>query len=144
MLKLHNIKPAKGSKHIAKKVGRGNASGHGTFSCRGGKGQTARSGSSGLFIRGFKAQMQSTPKLGGFHSMNVKPETVVLSVLDKKFQAGETVNLEALKKLKLISKGTQSAKIVNGGELTKKLIVEGLKTTKSVAEKIKSLGGEIK
>ncbi len=144
MLKLNNLKPAKGSKHKAKKVGRGNASGHGTYSCRGGKGQTARSGSSGLFLRGFKAQMQSTPKLGGFHSMNVKPDTVVLSVLEKKYQAGETVNLESLKKLKIVSKSVACAKIVNGGELTKKLNIEGLKVTKSVAEKIKSLGGEIK
>lgn len=145
MLTINNLKPATGSKHKHKKVGRGNASGHGTYSCRGGKGQTARSGGGrGLKLRGFKALMQATPKLGGFRSMNVKPDTIILSVLEKKYQVGETVNLESLKKLKIISKNVGSAKIVNGGELTKKLIVEGIKTTKSVAEKIKSLGGEIK
>lgn len=145
MLKLSTLKPAKGSKHSAKKLGRGNASGHGNYSGHGGKGQTARSGGGrGLRLKGFKRLLQSTPKLGGFRSMNVKPETIILSSLEKKYQAGETVNIESLKKLKIIGKGITSAKIVNGGELTKKLIIEGVKTTKSVAEKIKSLGGEIK
>jgi large subunit ribosomal protein L15 len=145
MLELHNIKPAAGSKHSSKKLGRGNASGHGNYSGHGGKGQTARSGGGrGLRLKGFKSLMQSTPKLGGFLSLNTKPATIVLSVLEKKYQAGETVNLESLKNLKVISKNVVSAKIVNGGELTKKLNVEGIKTTKSVAEKIKSLGGEIK
>jgi large subunit ribosomal protein L15 len=145
MLTINNLKPAVGSKHCPKKVGRGNASGHGTYSCRGGKGQTARSGGGrGLKLRGFKALMQSTPKLGGFRSLNLKPATIALSVLEKKYQAGETVNLESLKKLKIVGKNVESAKIVNGGELTKKLTIEGIKATKSVAEKIKSLGGEIK
>lgn len=54
------------------------------------------------------------------------------------------MNLESLKKLKIVGKNVESAKIVNGGELTKKLTIEGIKATKSVAEKIKSLGGEIK
>lgn len=145
MLQLNNLKPATGSKHVSKRVGRGNASGHGTTACRGGKGQTARSGGGrGLKLRGFKALMQSTPKLGGFHSMRVKPVSIALSVLEKKYQAGEVVNLESLKKLKIIGKNVAAAKIVNGGDFIKKLVVEGLKTTKSVEEKIKSLGGEIK
>jgi len=145
MLKIHNIKPAAGSKHCSKKVGRGNASGHGTTACRGGKGQTARSGGGrGLKIRAFKALMQQTPKLGGFRSLRTKPATLTLSVLEKKFKAGETVNLESLQKLKIVGSNIKMVKIVNGGELSKKLTIEGLQTTKSVSEKIKSLGGEIK
>ena len=145
MLSINNLKPAKGSRHKAKKVGRGNASGHGTTACRGGKGQTARSGGSrGLRLRGFKALMQSTPKLGGFHSMKIKPVAITLSVLEKKYQSGEVVNLGSLIEKKVVSKNTASVKIINGGDLTKKLSLEGVKTTKSVAEKIKSLGGEIK
>lgn len=145
MLQLNNLKPAAGSKHTSKRVGRGNASGHGTTACRGGKGQTARSGGGrGLKLRGFKAFMQSTPKLGGFHSLGTKPATIALAVLEKKYQAGEVVSLESLKKLKIIGKNIAAVKIVNGGDFTKKLIVEGLKATKSVEEKIKSLGGEIK
>jgi len=145
MLTIHTIKPAAGSKHAPKKVGRGNASGHGTTACRGGKGQTARSGGSrGLHLKAFKSLMQSTPKLGGFHSLKTKPVALKLSVLEKKYQSGETVNLESLKKLKIIGVNVKSVKIIDGGELTKKLVIDGLKTTKSVAEKIKSLGGEIK
>lgn len=145
MLRINNLKSATGARHKAKKVGRGNASGHGTTACRGGKGQTARSGGSrGLRLRGFKALMQSTPKLGGFRSLKVKPVAITLSILEKKYQSGELVNLDSLREKKIISKNIFSAKIINGGEFTKKLSFEGIKITKSVAEKIKSLGGEIK
>lgn len=144
-LQTHTIKPAKGSKHVVKRVGRGNASGHGTSSCRGGKGQTARSGGSrGLQLKAFKRLLQSTPKLRGFNSLNTKPSEVYLDILDKKFNAGDTVDFKALQDKNLVSKNVLTAKIIARGELTKKLIVVGIQATKSVAEKIKALGGEVK
>ena len=64
MLSPHTLKPAHGSKRKKKNIGRGNASGHGTSSTRGGKGQTARSGGSrGLKRLGFKTQLTQTKKL---------------------------------------------------------------------------------
>ncbi len=145
MLRAHTLKPFRGAKHSHKKLGRGNASGHGTSSTRGGKGQTARSGGSrGLHLRAFKDLMQSAPKLGGFKSIHAKPVEITLAKLEKAFNAGETVSLATLKEKKLISKNAADAKILNTGELTKKLVVEGVKVTKTVAEKIKTLGGEIK
>ena len=145
MLRTHTLKPARGSKHSSKKVGRGNASGHGTSATRGGKGQTARSGGSrGLRLLAFKNLMQSAPKLGGFKSLNTKPVTVTLTQLEKKFNAGEVVSVASLQAKNLLKKTDVSAKVVNTGELTKKLVLEGVSTTKSVAEKIKTLGGEIK
>ena len=144
-LQTHTIKPAKGSKHVVKRVGRGNASGHGTSSCRGGKGQTARSGGSrGLQLKAFKRLLQSTPKLRGFNSLNTKPSEVYLDILDKKFNAGDTVDFKALQDKNLVSKNVLTAKIIARGELTKKLTVVGIQTTKSVADKIKALGGEVK
>jgi len=144
-LQAHTIKPAKGSKHVVKRVGRGNASGHGTSSCRGGKGQTARSGGSrGLQLKAFKRLLQSTPKLRGFNSLNTKPTEVYLDILDKKFNAGDTVDFKTLREKNLVNKNDMTAKIIARGELTKKLIVVGIETTKSVAEKIKALGGEVK
>ncbi len=144
-LHVHTIKPAKGSKRGRKVLGRGNASGHGAFSTRGGKGQTARSGGSrGTQRRGFKFQLQSTPKLRGFTSPNIKPAEVYLSDLEKGFKEGETVTLASLKEKKLVSARSKAAKILSTGDIAKKLVVEGIACTASAAEKIKAVGGEIK
>lgn len=144
-LHVHTIQPAKGSKHAHKNLGRGNASGHGTTATRGGKGQTARSGGSqGTRRRGFKFQLQSTPKLRGFTSLNDKPAEVYLSDLDKAFQDGEIVNLASLKEKKLISARAKTAKVLSTGDITKKLVVEGVASTTGAAAKIKAAGGEIK
>ncbi len=144
-LQAHTLKPAAGAKHRRKIVGRGNASGHGTMSCRGGKGQTARSGGSrGIQRRAFKFLMQSTPKLRGFHSLHDKPTEVYLSDLQKAFNAGETVDLLALQAKNLVSVNAKQAKILDKGELKKNLVVSGIKCTKSAAEKIKAAGGEVK
>lgn len=144
-LQVHTLKPANGTKHAVKRVGRGNASGHGTTACRGGKGQTARSGGSrGIQRRSFKFVMQSTPKLRGFRSLNTKPAEVYLSDLEAKFKDGETVDLNTLREKKLIGLNVMAAKILNKGELKKKLVVSGVKYTKVAGEKIINAGGEIK
>ncbi|MFA5127768.1 MAG: 50S ribosomal protein L15 [Patescibacteria group bacterium] len=142
---VHTMKPAHGAKHSKKRVGRGNASGHGAYSTRGGKGQTARSGGSrGLKTKAFKRLMQSTPKLRGFKSLNIKPSEVYLSTLDKKFDNGAVVNLASLKEKKIINDDARAAKIIVNGELTKKLTVEGVKMTKTAKEIIEKLGGEVR
>lgn len=145
VLQIHTIKSAQGSRHKRKIVGRGNASGHGNYSGRGGKGQTARSGGSrGLKLKGFKFLLLSTPKLRGFHSLNIKPEEVNLSDLKKNYHEGEAVNLQSLKAKNLVGNTARSAKILLKGELTKKLIIQGIACTARAAEKIKEAGGEIK
>ena len=142
---VHTMKPARGSKHTKKRIGRGNASGHGAYSTRGGKGQTARSGGSrGLKTKAFKRLMQSTPKLRGFKSLAVKPSEVYLSTLDKKFADGALVNLASLKEKKIINDDAKAAKIIVNGELTKKLVIEGVKMTKTAKVIIEKVGGEIK
>lgn len=144
MLQVHTIAPARGAKHRIKRIGRGNASGHGTSSTRGGKGQTARSGGSrGLKLKGFRRLMQSAPKLRGFTSLSPKFATIYLSDLEKHFAAGETVTIEALIAKNIISQNEAGAKVVNSGTLSKKLTVQ-LPCTKVAAEKIKAVGGEVK
>lgn len=145
MLQVHTIHPAHGAKHRVKRVGRGNASGHGTSSTRGGKGQTARSGGSrGLKMMGFKMLMQSTPKLRGFKSSMVKPAEVYLADLEKNFEAGATITVAALVEKGLVNATAKAAKVLSTGEVTKKFILEGVTATKGAAEKIKAIGGEIK
>lgn len=144
-LHIHTIGPARGAKHASKLLGRGSASGHGTTAGRGGKGQTARAGGShGTVRRGFKFQLQSTPKLRGFNSFRNKPAEVYLSDLESKFAAGEVVSVASLKEKDLINQFAKSAKILSTGEISKKLVLEGIVCTKSAAEKIKAVGGEIK
>lgn len=144
MLQVHTIKPAKGAKHRFKYIGRGNASGHGTSSTRGGKGQTARSGGSrGLAQKGFRRLMQSAPKLRGFTSLNKRPVEITLSELEKYYSAGESVTLETLHEKGLVSINDNAAKVILHGELKKKLIIS-IATTKGAAEKIKAAGGEVK
>lgn len=145
MLQVHTIKAASGSKHSKKRVGRGNASGHGTSSTRGGKGQTARSGGSrGLKRLGFKFLLQSTPKLRGFNSGIVKPAEVYLSDLEKHFTAGDTITVAALKAKNLVNNTARIAKVVSTGEITKKFNFVGITFTKGAAAKITAAGGEIK
>lgn len=144
-LHVHTIQPSRGARRGRKILGRGNASGHGTSSTRGGKGQTARSGGSrGTQRRGFKFQLQSTPKLRGFTSLNDRPAEIYLSDLEKNFQADDVVSLASLKEKGLISVNAKSAKILSTGNITKKLTVAGLKLTADAAKKIKAAGGEIK
>jgi large subunit ribosomal protein L15 len=139
------MKAAKGAKHRVKRVGRGNASGHGTTATRGGKGQTARSGGQrGNQARSFKRLLQSTPKLRGFTSFKIRPTEVYLEDLEKHFAAGDVITIAALQEKQLIPPASKAAKILNSGKLTKKFVLQGIKTTKTVAEKITSLGGEVK
>ena len=144
-LTIHTLKPARGASKKKKVVGRGNASGHGTSSTRGGKGQTARSGGSHrLRQKAFRRLMQSTPKLRGFKSLQFKPVTLNFEVLEKKFNNGDIVSLTSLIEKNIIKDTVKAVKIVNTGKLTKKLNFEGIKFTLAAAEIIKKLGGEIK
>ena len=139
------MKPSRGAKHSPKRVGRGNASGHGTYSTRGGKGQTARSGGSHrLAMKAFKRLMQSTPKLRGFKSLKTRPAEVYLSALEKHFENNALVNLVALKEKKIIGVNEESAKILLKGELNKKLTIEGVACTKTAKAAIEKAGGEVK
>jgi len=144
-LAIHTIKPSAGSKHTKKRIGRGNASGHGTYSTRGGKGQTARAGGSHrLRLKAFKRLMQSTPKLRGFKSLNTKPSEVYLDLLEKNFDMGSAVNLQALREKGLVNDRVKSAKIIVRGEIKKKIFVEGIACTKAAKAAIEKAGGEVK
>ncbi|MBU1179488.1 50S ribosomal protein L15 [Patescibacteria group bacterium] len=141
-IKLHNLQSST-QKKKKKRVGRGNSSGHGTYSTRGLKGQKSRSGVSGLKLKGMKRIILATPKLRGFKSIYPKTQTITLGRLNKFFKNGDIVNPENLLSKKLVDTKTKNIKIVSRGELTMKLIVKDCKISKSAKEKIESLGGEI-
>jgi len=145
VLAIHTMKSAHGSRRGVKRRGRGNASGHGNYSCRGGKGQTARSGGQrGLRLKAFKNLMQQTPKLRGFKSMYKKPMVVRLVDLDKNFTTGAEITLAVLKEKRVVGKNIECVKIVNTGEITKVINIVGIKVTAEAKAKIEKVGGSVK
>jgi large subunit ribosomal protein L15 len=144
-MKLHELKNVKGAIHRKKRVGCGEGGGHGKTSGRGGKGQTARSGSS---IRpGFEGgQMPLYRKLPhrGFNAYNFRVEYTVLNVGDlSKIDASITeVNVSILADAGLIRSGSKTLKILGNGELNRALTVTATKFSESAKTKIEQAGGK--
>ena len=143
VLAIHTIKPAAGSTHRKKRLGRGNASGHGTYSTKGQKGQRARSGGrKGLKLKGFKKLLLSIPKLRGFKSPYPKPAILNLKDLNK--ISDERITPKILLEKGLVSDIKNGVKILGEGEINRRVIVEGCELSKSAKEKIEKAGGSIK
>jgi large subunit ribosomal protein L15 len=141
---LNNLKISKGAKRKAKRVGRGNASGHGTYSTRGLKGQRSRSGGrKGLKRFGLNTMIRNKPKLGGFKSLYLRPEVVNLDQLEAVFEAGEIVNAKKLIQKNLIKSAKTGIKILGKGTLTKKLTVAATSFSETAKDAIIKAGGKI-
>ena len=144
-MKLHELKNVPGAVHRKKRVGCGEGGGHGKTSGRGGKGQTARSGSS---IRpGFEGgQMPLYRKLPhrGFNNYNHRIEVAVVNVgalasLDEKITE---VNAQVLADNGLIRADETGVKILGDGEITRALKVTATKFSESAKVKIEKAGGQ--
>lgn len=143
-LKLYNLKPAFGSKHKKKRIGRGHGSGHGTYSTRGAKGQKARSGGKGgLKFKGMKTNILSIPKLGGFRSLVPKKAVVNLKDLENKFSNSDIITPGKLVEKGLIKSSQAGVKILGEGKLTKKLIIKGCAISVSAKEAVEKAGGQV-
>jgi large subunit ribosomal protein L15 len=141
-MRLHDLKPRPGAKHRRKRLGQGESSGHGKTSGRGGKGQTARSGSSIRigFEGGQMPLIRRMPKRG-FNNSNfaIRYVPVNLEALNR-FEDGATVDEAALRDAGL-AKGGKRIKILGGGELKKKLVIKAHAFSGSARAKIEKLGG---
>ena len=142
-MRLEELKPAEGSTHRKKIVGRGIGSGVGKTSGRGHKGQKARSG--GGVRPGFEGGQlplyRRLPKRGFTNIFAKKYDTVNVEVLDK-FNDGDEVTAESLLEKGIISKTLDGVKILGRGEVTKKLTVKVAKVSESAKEKIEKAGGK--
>jgi large subunit ribosomal protein L15 len=138
---LHNLKPTKGSRKHSVRVGRGNASGHGTFSGRGIKGQRARSGGrKKLARRGLKQMLLQLPKTRGFQSIHDVVSVVNVGDLQTHFASQSKVTPEALVRAKLIKRATY-VKILGTGTLRNTLNVHAQAFSASAREAITAAGG---
>ena len=143
-MRIHDLAPLKGSKREKKRVGRGPGSGHGKTSCRGQKGQKARSGGSAPpgFEGGQMPIQRRLPKRG---FTNIFKKTfAVVNVKDLGgFEANAMLDLEALKKAGLVRKGEATVKVLGKGDISHPLTLKVNHVSKSAREKIESAGGTV-
>jgi large subunit ribosomal protein L15 len=142
-MRLHNLKPRPGAKHRTKRLGQGESSGHGKTSGRGGKGQTARSGSSIRigFEGGQMPLIRRMPKRG-FNNKRFGTRYLGVNLDDlNQFDNGARVDETALRAVGLANGPGDGIKILGGGELTKKLTVSAHAFSASARAKIEAKGG---
>jgi len=142
-MRLHDLKPRPGAKHRRKRLGQGESSGHGKTSGRGGKGQTARSGSSIRigFEGGQMPLIRRIPKRGfnnARHGTRYLP--VNLEALNR-FDDGARVDEAALRAVGLANGAGDGIKILGTGDLAKKLTVSAHAFSASARTKIEAKGG---
>jgi len=144
-MRLHDLKPRPGAKHRTKRLGQGESSGHGKTSGRGGKGQTARSGSSIRigFEGGQMPLIRRIPKRG-FNNARFATTYHGVNVGDlNKFDDGAKVDELALRSVGLANGKSDGIKILGNGELTKKLSVTASAFSASAKAKIEAKGGTV-
>lgn len=143
-MKLHELKPAEGSRHARKRVGRGIGSGLGKTSGRGHKGQNSRSGGGVRpgFEGGQTPLFQRLPKRG-FYNFNRKEYAIVNLDQLNRFEDGTEVTPELLLETRVIRKLKNGVKILGKGTVEKKLTVKAHKFSKSAKEAIESAGGNV-
>ncbi|MDR3540311.1 MAG: 50S ribosomal protein L15 [Desulfosporosinus sp.] len=143
-MKLHELKPAEGSTHAPKRLGRGVGSGHGKTSGKGHKGQNSRAGGGVRpgFEGGQNPLFRRMPKRG-FNNISRK-DIVALNVRDlERFENGTEVTIESLLECGLIKAVKDGVKILATGELTKALTVKIDKVSPAAAKKIVAAGGKV-
>jgi len=142
-MQLNTLRPAEGSKHALKRVGRGRSSGYGKTSGRGHKGLKARSG--GRVALGFEGgQMplhRRLPKRGFTSTTRRFRAEVRLS--DLQALGLEEVDLQVLKQAGVVGRAMREAKVIKSGELTRKVIVRGIAATAGAKAAIEAAGGEL-
>jgi large subunit ribosomal protein L15 len=142
-MRLHDLKPRPGAKHRRKRLGQGESSGHGKTAGRGGKGQTARSGSSIRigFEGGQMPLIRRIPKRG-FNNTRFGTRYIAVNLESlNQFEDGARVDVAALKAAGLANGPGDGVKILGDGDLTKKLTVCAHAFSAAARAKIEAKGG---
>jgi len=142
-MRLNTIRPAKGSKPAAKRVGRGIGSGLGKTCGRGHKGQHSRAG--GYHKVGFEGgQMPLQRRLPKFGFTSPKAnETAEVRLSELAKVDAEVIDLLALKAANVVPQQAQRAKVIASGELAKAVVLRGVAVTKGARAAIEAAGGKI-
>jgi large subunit ribosomal protein L15 len=142
-MKLHELKPAEGSRKERNRVGRGIGSGNGKTSGKGHKGQNARSGGGVRpgFEGGQTPLFRRLPKRG-FTNINRKDFAIVNVDTLNRFEDGTEVTPELLIETGVVSNAKDGIKILGKGTLDKKLTVKANKFSSTAKEAIEAAGGK--
>jgi len=145
-MQLHDLAPAPGSTKKRKRVGRGNASGHGTTSGRGDKGQKSRAGGGKGpgFEGGQNPLAMRLPKLPGFKNRwRQEYEIVNVGRLEDLFSKGDVVDAESLTAKGVIKSANLPVKVLGDGELKKALTIRVEKVSGTARTKVEAAGGTV-
>jgi len=144
-LSLNNLRPAKGSTHKKKRLGRGPGTGLGKTAGRGHKGQKSRSGYSSKtgFEGGQMPLHRRLPKRGFTNIFKKQWIEVSLEALDRSFDANTEVTPEVMHKRGIIKKAKHDIVVLGNGNVSKALKISAHRFTKSAREKIEKAGGAI-
>ena len=142
-MQLNTLSPAEGSKHEARRVGRGMGSGHGKTGGRGHKGQKSRSG--GYHKVGFEGgQMplqRRLPKRGFTAPGGHLHAEIRLSDLER--LDVEEIDIQVLKQAGVVGQLVRYAKVIKSGELSRKVVLKGLRATAGARAAIEAAGGSL-
>jgi large subunit ribosomal protein L15 len=139
-MQLNRIKPAAGSTHAKRRVGRGIGSGLGKTAGRGHKGQKSRSG--GFHKVGFQMPLQRRLPKRGFVSLT-RNDCVQVRLSDLQKLPVDTIDLLALKQAGVVSAAALTAKVVKSGELKRAVKLQGLLLTKGARAAVEAAGGSV-
>jgi large subunit ribosomal protein L15 len=144
-LSLNNLRPAKGSTHKKKRLGRGPGTGLGKTAGRGHKGQKSRSGYSSKtgFEGGQMPLHRRLPKRGFTNIFKKHWIEVSLEALDRSFDANTEITPEVLHKRGIIKKAKHDIVVLGNGNISKALKISAHRFTKSAREKIEKAGGAV-
>ncbi|MBA3513849.1 MAG: 50S ribosomal protein L15 [Pyrinomonadaceae bacterium] len=142
-MSLNSVRPAKGSTHKKKRLGRGPGSGLGKTAGRGEKGQKSRSGYSRKigFEGGQMPLHRRLPKRGFTNIFKKRWIEVSIGALDRHFGTDEEVTPELLHERGMIKKAKHDVVVLGNGELSKALRISAHRFTKSARQKIENAGG---
>ncbi|MGG0719878.1 50S ribosomal protein L15 [Robertmurraya massiliosenegalensis] len=143
-MKLHELKPAEGSRHERKRKGRGIGSGNGKTAGKGHKGQNARSGGGVRpgFEGGQTPLFRRLPKRG-FTNINRKEYAIINLDALNRFEDGTIVSPELLIETGIVSKEKAGIKVLANGKLEKKLTIKAHKFSSAAKEAIEAAGGNV-
>ena len=143
-MKLGQLKPAKGSTHSKKRVGRGHGSGLGRNAGRGDKGYHSRSGSKHRpWFEGGQMPLHRRVPKRGFSNFLFKKEFQVVNISDLELLTADSIDSNVLKDNGLVKYSMRPIKILGTGDLTKKINVTANSFSKSAKEKIEKAGGSV-
>jgi large subunit ribosomal protein L15 len=141
-MKLHHLRPAEGSTHRRRRMGRGRAAGQGKTAGRGTKGTGARHNPKIGFEGGQMPLQRRVPKLKGFTNPNRKEWAVVNVERLGVFDAGADVTPEALRERGLV-RPSLPVKVLGRGEVDRRLTVRAHAVSGSARAKIEAAGGAV-